>query len=684
MFRLAVDTGGTFTDAVMEKDGELSFFKAASSPDDYAIGVIASIEPWRDSLGECGQFVHGTTVCLNALIQDKLPKTAFVTTKGFGDVLELQRSNRTSIYDPMYRKPKPLVPRRLCFEVAERIGPSGETILALEPEELEELLDRIASSGAEAWAICLINSYVNAEHEEEVERSLLHAGCVNVCKSVDISREYREYERACTTVLNASLMPIMSAYLDSLGQKLGDLGLRSGVHVMQSNGGITTADAVRSKPVQTVNSGIVGGIIATATLADTLGQPNMVGTDMGGTSFDVCLIVDGGYGMLPTMDMKTPKSGQGSYPIQLPTLDMHTIGAGGGSIVWLDEGGLVHVGPQSAGAEPGPACYGRGGQDPTVTDLNIILNRLDAKMFLGGRMDIYPERAEEALEPIARSLGSSLEEAADGALAVAVNNMANAIRTMTIDRGIDPSGFTVVSAGGAGPLHASLIAEELAIERVIVPNMPGNFAAWGMLCTDLKHDVTRTLVEPLDSLDPVALTLAYERLEQQALDALRADGVEPEDSLLVRTAALRYVGQGHAMEVPVRSGQLHAGDWQTMSDAYDSIHMNAYSHCAPEEPKEVAGIKVSGIGRVERPSVRTLEPGGKRPADAARRSSRSVHVKGRRQECDVYDRAGLRAGNTILGPAIVEEDVSTTLVLPGQSCTVDDFGNLVLEWGAES
>ena len=459
MTRLAVDTGGTFTDAVFFDDqaAELWFHKAPSTPGDYAEGLLDSLEPFADRLGEVELFVHGTTVCLNAILQGKIETTGFITTRGFRDILELQRSNRTKIYDPMYCKPAPLVPRHLRFEVNERVLPDGQIAEPLDEQSVIRAIERLKSLGVRTIGVCLLNSYANDIHEATVVKLIRHHHPqAFVTRSTELSREYREYERSATAAINAGLMPIMRTYLESLEERVRGRGLREDIHIMQSNGGMMTSEVAHDRPVYTINSGLVGGVIATHTLARLLGEPNAIGSDMGGTSFDVSLIVGDSYRTLPQMRITTPTSGDDAYPLQMASLDTHAIGAGGGSIAWADEGGLLHVGPQSAGADPGPASYGRGGTEPTITDANLVLGRLNPDLFLGGRMNVYPSLARAAIEPLAEQFGQSVEAMAEGILTIAVNNMANAIRTMTIRRGIDPREF--ILAFGRWCRFTSLIA----------------------------------------------------------------------------------------------------------------------------------------------------------------------------------------------------------------------------------
>jgi N-methylhydantoinase A len=626
-------------------------------------------------------FVHGTTVCLNAILQGKTETTGFITTRGFRDILELQRSNRTKIYDPMYRKPTPLVPRHLRFEVDERILSDGRIERPLEEATVYTAIDCLKALGVRTIGVCLLNSYANDAHEVAVV-DLIHRHYPEafVTRSTELSREYREYERSATAAVNAGLMPIMRSYLVSLAGRVRERGLDADVHIMQSNGGMMTSDVARDRPVYTINSGLVGGVVATHTLARLLGEPNAIGSDMGGTSFDVSLIVGGAYRTLPQMRIETPTSGDDAYPLQMASLDTHAIGAGGGSIAWVDGGGLLHVGPRSAGADPGPASYGRGGEEPTITDANLVLGRLNPALFLGGRMTVFPELARRSIAPLARRFDQSVEAMAEGILAIAVNNMANAIRTMTIRRGIDPREFVLISAGGAGSLHSSLIAQELGIPKVVVPTMPGNFAAWGMLCTDLKHDYVRTLVAPVDTVDLEQVGTIYEELESHARETLRREHVPDERMALVRTADVRYLGQGHSLSVPLPSGAFGDSVRSDIAGQFDALHLAMYLHNAPDEAKEIVSLRLVAVGEVASPDLPELASGNEAPTASSQHTPRAVWFGGRCAPWPVYDRAEFRAANRIPGPAVIEEAVSTTLVLPNQDAVVDAYGNLILTW----
>ena len=490
VFRVGIDIGGTFTDiVVLDESGRLALAKTPSTPKDYSEGFLEAIRKAEVPVDEIEFFAHGTTVCINAIIQGNLPTTGLITTRGFRDVLEIGRGNRVNVFDPFYKYPTALIPRRLREEVTERVLHDGSVRIPLSEAESAEAVRRLRDSGAVSIAVCLLHSYANPDHEERVKAVVSRDfPSAFVTASHEVSRKYYDYERMCTTAFNASLMPLLGRYLTALEAELRKRMFKHELHIMQSNGGVMTATVAKRIPVMTINSGLVGGIIAVRTLSRLLGFPNVIGADMGGTSFDVELVLDHEFQMRELMNIETPRSGPSGYPILTPTAEIHAIGAGGGSIAWVDEAGDLHVGPRSAASEPGPACYGKGGTEPTVTDANVVLERLNPGYFLGGEMSIYPELSRKAVGKIADRYGMKMEEAASGILKIVVTNMAGAINTMTVKRGIDPRELRMISFGGAGPLHCNLIQRELQIPEAVITTMPGNTSAWGMLMTDLRHD----------------------------------------------------------------------------------------------------------------------------------------------------------------------------------------------------
>ncbi len=683
MFRLAVDIGGTFTDAVLfDEEGRqtVRLSKVPSTPHDYAEGVLSSILRLANSMAEIESFIHGTTVGTNAIIQGAFKDAALLTTRGFRDILEIGRGNRVNMYDPFYRMPEPLIPRNRRVEVAGRISSRGLETEKLDFDEVKKKLRTLAESGVRAIAVCLINSYANSAHEEKI-RSLVKElyPSLLVCISTEITKEYNEYERTSTVVLNSLLLHIMNRYLGVLEEKVVSLGFPGRLMLIQSNGGLMTASLARKIPVHTINSGLVGGILAVRTLGSILGVENLIGADMGGTSFDVELVIGGKYETTPMMRIQTPKSGPDGYPLLISAVDIHAIGTGGGSIAWIDPTGALHVGPMSASASPGPAAYGKGGSEPTVTDANLVLGRLEANNFLGGEMKVYPELSKAALKKISDRYSMDLLEAAEGILKIAVPNMASAIRTMTIERGIDPRDFVMVSFGGAGPLHANLIARELQIKRVLVSTMPGNFSAWGMLTADFRRDYVQTFIANLKKLDLIELEERFLKMESEARKTMSEEGISEGNVILLRELDVRYVGQGHALTLPLSDAMIRDGNYKSnIEKRFDDLHLGRYMHNAPKQPKEIVALRLASIGQMKKAMLAPIKSGSVDPPPDSMNPSRDVYMDGSFRKCKIYDRTRLLANNRISGPAVIEERVSTTLLLDGYSAEVDRYGHLVI------
>ncbi|MFQ6117646.1 MAG: hydantoinase/oxoprolinase family protein, partial [Candidatus Bipolaricaulia bacterium] len=647
MYRLSTDVGGTFTDGVLldEATGKIEVSKVSSTPKNPAIGTIESIERFKVSLDEVSFLVHGTTVVINALIEGKGAKTALITTEGFRDVLEIGRSNRTEMYDALYKKPTPLVPRYLRLEIRERIGADGEVLVPLDREALSRIIEFLREEGVESIAVCLLNAYANPRHEEEVGRLLGdHWPEVTVSLSHKITRRFYEYERTSTAVQNAYVMPVVQRYLHRLEEELTERRFRSDLQIMQSNGGVMTSSVAREIPIAMVESGPAAGAIGAAQLAGMIGYENVISYDMGGTTAKTSIIKGG----LPETTEQYLVEGR---PILLPVVDLREIGAGGGSIAWIDEAGALHVGPQSAGADPGPACYQRGGAEPTVTDANLHLGILDPEYFLGGEMAVSPQLAREAIGKIADYFKISVDEAALGIIKIVNTNISGLLQSMTVKRGYDPRDFAIVAFGGAGPVHATAIARELSIPTVIVPVSPGVFSAWGMLMADLRHDFTRTYIELMEEADPQVVNGVFRELEAQVRELFQRENIAEENIVMTYEMGLRYYGQEHTLDVPAPS-ELQDADKGRLGRSFDELHLRVYGHNAPEEPKEIVSLKVTGIGKVRKPALEKIAGGREAPEATALLGERRVYLgDGMYQEFSIYLRDKLLAGNIIPGPA---------------------------------
>jgi N-methylhydantoinase A len=674
MYRLGTDVGGTFTDGVLldESTGKIQVSKVSSTPKNPATGTIQSMERFRVPLEEVTFLVHGTTVVINALIEGKGAKTALITTKGFRDVLEIGRSNRTNMYNALYARPRSLIPRHLCFEINERILADGTVFVPLEIGKLDSIVEKMREELIESVAICLLNAYSNPQHEEEIGRVMKEKYPeATVSLSHLITRRYYEYERTSTTAQNAYVMPVVQGYLRSLEKEVKKRRFQSVLQIMQSNGGIMTSEVAREMPIAMVESGPSAGAIGGAQLASMIGYKNVITYDMGGTTAKSAIIREG----LPETTEQYLVEGR---PILLPVVDMREIGAGGGSIAWIDEAGALHVGPQSSGAEPGPACYMRGGREPTVTDANLELAILDPEYFLGGTMKISPELGKKAIRKIADYFDMSIDEAALGIIKIVNINMSGLLQSMTVKRGYDPREFALVAFGGAGPIHAAAIAKELGIPTIIVPPFPGVFSAWGMLMADMRHDFNQTFLGPMEDIDLGTINGMYRELEARVLELFEREKITADNILLSYGLDLRYSGQEHTLSVQAPA-VIQKKDRATLESEFDELHLKVYGHNAPMEPKEIVSLKTTGIAKVRKPVLELIDAGSQKPSGDAGLGARKVYIgDGAYEEFSIYRRDLLLAGNLIPGPALVEEDTATTVVEKGQTCSVDRYGNLII------
>jgi N-methylhydantoinase A len=682
--RAAVDIGGTFTDVVVfdEANSSLPLAKALSTPAELARGVLEGLAKAAVRFEEASSLIHGSTIVVNAIIERQGAKTALVTTRGFRDIYEIGRINRPESFNPRFRKHRPLVPRENIFEVTERMLADGSVRTPFNEEEAREVARIIKEEGFEAVAVLFLHSYRAPEHEvrmceilRETEPKLF------VSASHELSREYREYERTSTVAANAYVGPKVSQYLGDLERRLGDHRFTGSLMIMQSNGGLSDIEMARRQCIQMMESGPAAGVVGAMALCEMLDLDAAIAFDMGGTTAKACVIRRGEPSLSPDYFIGGYNEG---LAIRIPVLDIVEVGTGGGSIAWLDEGGGLHVGPRSAGAEPGPASYGRGGTEPTVTDANVILGRLSPERFLGGEMRLDRAAAETALrERLAKPLAVSLERAASGMLQVATAAMANVVRHVTLERGLDPRDFTLVAYGGGGPLHAASVAKELSIGKIIIPTAPGHFSALGMLMADLRRDYVQTLFERLDDLEMFELEDQFKKLEAEGRQALEASGIPPDRIVFERAADMRYIGQEHAVAVRMPA---EVGDERARAEIkrlFDQAHDLRYSHSAPEESADIVSLRVSAIGRLGKPQFPEIPQGGKTPARNARRGVRAVNFEGAGAvESTVYDRSRLLQGNVIAGPAIIEEVASTTVVEPGDTVTVNAFGYLIMQLDA--
>jgi N-methylhydantoinase A len=658
--RVAIDTGGTFTDCVTLANGELQVFKLLSTPADPSLAVLDGLK--HLAVGQSVEVRHGTTVGTNTMLQRTGARVAFVTTSGFEDTIAIGRQTRSRLYDWFAPVPVCIVPRELRFGVSERVSAEGEILLRPTDEDLAALVERVRASGAEAVAISLLFAFANPETEQRVESALKTLG-IPVSSAHRILPEFREYERASTTVVNAYLAPRMQSYLGRLEERVVAQGHGGRVDVMQSSGGILPARVAANQPVRTVLSGPAGGVVGACRVARWAGFERIIGFDMGGTSTDVFLAE------AETGARLTRESVVAGVPIAIPMLDIHTAGAGGGSIARFDAGGMLRVGPESAGADPGPACFGRGDR-PTVTDANFLLGRLDPGTFLGGEKPLDRARSEHVLDQHRGLLASAMHFAA-GILRVVESEMEKAIRVISIDRGHDPRDFTLVAFGGGGPLHACSLARALRIPKVLIPAAPGALSAIGILLADTIRDYSRTVMLPGDAIDslPDRLLELFAELEQQGREEFAADGLS---GVPLRTIDARYTGQGYELNVPWDKQSP-----QSFLAAFHQLHRKNYGFSDSARSVEIVNVRLRmcAIGDAYQPTMRKLVPG---IGEAACYAQRDVFFDDRLLKSRFYHRDRLAPGDAFPGPALITEYTAATVIPPGDHMEVDGFGNLII------
>ena len=684
--RIAVDIGGTFTDVALfdESQGTVTPGKALSTPSDLVDGIMSAMGRTTDSPATIDLMIHGSTVVINSIIQRQGAKTALITTKGFRDVYEIGRINRPESFNLFFRKHRPLIPRDMIFEVPERVLADGTVEQPLNEEAALQTAQRIRELGFEAVAILFLHSYRVPDHETRMREIMQDvAPALFVTASHELSREYREYERTSTTAANAYVGPMVSRYLGNLEDRLASGGFKGNLMIMQSSGGLCDVNTARRQCVQMMESGPAGGVVGSMALCDALSLNDAISFDMGGTTAKACVIRRGSPDLSPDYFVGGYNEG---LAIRIPVLDIKEVGTGGGSIAYIDQGGALHVGPQSAGAEPGPACYGRGGDQATVTDADVVLGRISPEHFLGGEMDLDGQAAHQALRlQVADPLGLTVERAASGIIAIAVASMANAVRAVTTERGLDPRDFSLIAYGGAGPPHAVAVARELAVGRVIIPGSPAHFSAFGMLLADVRRDYVQTHFQLLADIVMEDLEGMYRELEQEGMLELEAIGIPADQMVFERAADMRYVGQEHAVAVSVPADVSNEEARQVVKDAFDQAHDLRFSHSAPEEPGQLVSLRVSVLGHMSKPPLPRIPQGTATPPAAARRPSRPVIVDEdeRPTDCPVFDRMALLSENVIEGPAIIEEPASSTFLGPTDRATVNQYGHLVIDLGAE-
>jgi len=684
MLDLAIDIGGTFTDLAYFDRAKKTFFfdKVLTTPGDPSRGVADAIDNSGLKVEEVAAFIHGTTVAINAVIEKKGAQTALLTTRGFRDVLEIGRGNRPQSYNIYFRRLEPLVPRDLRFEITERMMADGSVLEPPNLSECDPIIQLLRAQKIEALAICFINSYKNPRHEMVVGRYISEKWPEGfVCLSQDLSNEYREFERTSTAVINAYVSPRVRLYLEGIDKRVLRPKFKGPFYVMQSNAGVETVEVARTKPAYMMESGPVAGVIGSARIGESLNHSNIVSFDMGGTTAKTCLVING---QPPTTETYYIGGYGRGYPLQVPVLDMVEVGAGGGSIASIDAVGAIQVGPRSAGADPGPVCYGLNGTEPTVTDANLVLGRLNPTYFLGGRMTLDRVSAERAIrDRLAIPLGKSVPEMADGIVRLANLNMAESVRLVTVRRGLDPRDFIMVAHGGGGPLHSGAIARELSIPTVVIPPVPGNFSAIGMLLADIRRDLSLTFLARFNEELPAKLEEEFKKLEVSGEAGVRREISDLQNVEFQRFADMRYVGQRHSVKVLLSNNLTSLDAFQAARNQFDEVYARQYGHSWPKQPIELTAIRVAVLGLRVRTNVGDLLYQNSRNNSEAKKGQREVFssVASNFVRCQVYERERLEVDTVIEGPAIVEESSSTTFVDVGDSIKVDLYGCLIMQIG---
>ena len=686
---IGVDVGGTFTD-VMYGDTEsqdIAVHKVPTTPDDPSLAVIQGMieicQRFNVDRSAVDHVLHGTTIATNAVLEYKGAVTGLVTTKGYRDILHIGRHQRPQHYSIMQDVPwqdRPLVQRRHRKVVAERLTPPNGTVLTpLDEDAVRKAAQELRTAGVDAIAVCFLFSYINPMHEDRAAAIIReeYPDCF-VTTSSAVSPQFREFERFTTAAMNAFIGPKVRTYVKELEGALSDNGFKADLHVMGSNGGVATGAMVSERPVLTLLSGPAAGVLGGAMSGERSHRKSLITFDVGGTSADIGLIVNGQFAEATARDTWI-----GGYPVMAPMIDIHTIGAGGGSIAHLDAGEAFRVGPQSAGAEPGPAAYNRGGTLPTVTDANVVLGRVQPGNFLGGEMSLDAGAARDSVSELAENLGMSIEATADGILTIINSNMANAIRSRTVQKGHDPREFSLVAFGGAGPLHGVDVARDLGIPEVIIPPYPGITSAAGLLTTDLKYDAIRTEFQVSSNADGERLTRDFETMQVGLVDQFKADGLDADAVTYQRSGDLRYVGQGYELRVPVLDGSVDDASLANIFKAFENIHTAEYGHVFEDNPIEIVNIRVTGVGQMPKIELPTQSPGGKLDDALLEEAQCYFRLDGEQQiiATPLYERDKLPVDQMFKGPAIVLQKDTTTVIPPGAKATAQAGGNLLIETG---
>jgi N-methylhydantoinase A len=676
MLRVATDIGGTFTDLVLvTPDGEVVTGKSHTTPDRYEQGVMDVILAAGITPSEFASFVHGTTIVINAITERKGAKVGLLTSEGFRDIIEIGRGHRPDFFNLEYRKPEPFVPRHLRREVRGRINYKGMETAPLDLSILPTILDAFRAEGVEAVAISFINSYANPVHEEAALARVKELWPeVSAVASYQITREWREYERTNTAVLSAYVQPVAHRYLDRLTSALYDAGMRCTPYIMQSNCGVDTVNSARQIPITMVESGPASGIWGAAALGRLIGEPDAIAIDIGGTTAK-CGLITGGQVKLNTNYVIERRETWAGYPAMVPVVDLVEIGNGGGSIAWVDEFQRLHVGPQSAGAVPGPVSYGLGGTEATTTDANLALGRINPHYFCGGTIEADMDGVDRALDELAATLDTSRQEAARGIVRIANNNMVNAIKLISVNRGHDPRDFALLAFGGGGGMHGCALAKELSIKKVVIPRQSSVFSAWGMLLSDLRRDYLQTQIVDLSAQGAAEqLDEDLRQLEAKALQEYSAEDIDPSRVFFLRYARCRYQNQEHSVEIVLPDGKIAAEQIDAIRQRFDTDYEREYTYRL-EAPVELVAYHLVAMAEVDKLKPERMQTTGRRLEEAIKGRRKVDYVEAGIQEATIYDGDALEPGMSFTGPAIIEESGATTVIPPDLPCQIDDYGN---------
>ena len=676
--RVATDIGGTFTDLVAVDDqGKTILTKSHTTPPNFEEGVIKVIQKSGVCPQEIKDFIHGTTTIINALTERKGAKTALITTKGFRDVLEIARCNRPDLFNMVFAKPRPFIPRYLRQEVEERVSFDGKIITPLNEDDIRTAVEYFKKEKVEAIAVCYINSYANDEHEKRTVELIQKLWPeVFVTSSIEVTKEWREYERTSTIALNSYVMPVASSYIDNLDRRLKETGCHAKEYIMQSNGGTTTFEQAKQTPINMVESGPVAGVYGSAILGKMIGEKNIIAFDVGGTTAK-CSLIDNGEVKVTTEYRIERTESYAGYPIMAPVVDIVEIGNGGGSIAWIDEAGSLKVGPQSAGAVPGPVAYGIGGTEPTTTDACLVTGRLSAENF-DNPVDMDAVRAA-IQEKVGDAVGMDTDEAAMSILRVAEANLYNALKLISVRRGYDPRDFTMVAFGGGGPMHCAYLAKELNIRKVIVPIAAPVFSAWGMLMTDVRHDYIQTNICRMNEVSAEELNDMWKSLLSQAQEQFEKEGVQKENIVCNYIADMRYMGQEHTVKVNVPPIPWSEETKEEIIQRFHDTHEHFYTFRLTDTPTEIVNLHLVAYGRLTKPELAKI-PAQEGSVENAEKEIRKVYfAEDGWMDTPVYLREKLGSGAVLDGPVIVEEAAASAVVAKGQRITVDDYGNLIIE-----